>query len=841
MSPLLRRSSWRFLSRHPWQLALAVVGIALGVAVVVAVNLANSSAREAFRLSVATVAGRASDEIVGGSRGLDQSLYRRLKVDAGIYPAAPLVEGYAVAGDQTLHVLGVAPFAGAPLRGYDTGNGDAAAAAQLLGERGTAWLAGPSARRLGVHRGDQLALQIGGETHRVRITGLLRSDNPAAIDGLLVTDIATAQTLFARGNRIDRITLQLPDGAAGEAARARIRALLPPGAELVRTAARSQSLLEMTRAFSINLTAMSLLALLVGMFLVYNSMTFSVLQRRHLIAGLRTLGASRREIFSLILAEAVVLGVVGTLLGLPLGLLLGRVLVHMVTRTINDLYFVLAVNQLMIGFWPLLIGALLGVGATIIAALGPTLEAAATAPRQARLRSTLEGRVRQAAPWLAAAGVLVMALGALLLAAGQSIWLGFVATFLLILGFTLLTPGMVLIGVMPLTALLGRLFGVQGRLAGRGVSAGLSRTGVAIAALTVAVATTAGVGVMIDSFRDTVQVWLTQTLRADVYVSTPGAGPRTSDPPLSPELVARVAHVPGVASVSTAFDAMVGSEFGLSRLFVLGMAPGGEARFLLKHGDPPRVWRAFHSGRAVLVSEPYAYRHHLKVGDSIELRTATGPTAFEIAGVYYDYGSDQGVVLMRRGLYQQYWPGPAISSLGLYLAPGAESGPVMNRIRAATAGRELIVRDSRSIRDRSLAVFDRTFAITQVLRLMAVLVAFVGILSALMALQLERTRELATLRAMGVTPGGIARLMLGQTGLMGLIAGLLALPLGVLLAAVLIFVINRRSFGWTMMFHVSPMALAGAVLVAVLAALLAGVYPAWRMSRQSPAAGLREE
>jgi putative ABC transport system permease protein len=841
LSSLLGRANRRFLTRHPWQLILSIIGIALGVAVVVAVDLANSSAREAFQLSMQTVTGRVTDEIVGGPDGLNQSLYRRIKVGAGVYPAAPLIEGYAEAGRETLRVLGIAPFAGVPLRVFSGGGGGdrAGSAARLVTQPGTVWLAASTAHRLGVHRGDRLTLRVGGRTHHVHVIGLLRSKNPAAVEGLLVTDIATAQVLFNRLGRIDRIDLRLPQGGAGRAARRRIRALLPPGAALMPAAARTHSLEEMTRAFSTNLTAMSLLALLVGMFLIYNTMTFSVLRRRGLIAGLRALGVTRGEIFKLVLVEAVAIGVAGTLLGLPLGLLLGQALVRMVTRTINDLYFVLTVNQLLVSTWPLVEGALLGVGATVVAALGPTLEAAATPPHLARSRSVLEGRVHRMAPLLAVAGLAVMAFGAGLLEINRSIVLGFFATFLLILGFTLLTPMLVLAALRPMTALLGRVFGVQGRLAGRGVSAGLSRTGVAIAALTVAVATTAGVGVMIDSFRDAVSVWLTQTLRADIYVTVPGAG--ASERTLSPALTLKVRKLPGVAAVSTGFDAIVDSQFGRSNLFVLDMAPGGEQRFLLKRGEPRAVWRAFHKTRAVLVSEPYAYRHHLAPGDSVRLRTSTGSVAFKVAGVYYDYGSDQGVVLMRRELYRRYWPGPSVSSLGLYLAPGVNMDSLMNAVRRLAAGRRLIVRDSRAIRTRSLAVFDRTFAITEVLRLLTVLVAFVGVLSALMALQLDRFRELATLRATGVTPAGLVRLLLGQTGLMGLIAGVLAVPLGVILAAVLIFVVNRRSFGWTMPFHVAPQALAGALALAVAAALLAGLYPAWHMARQPPAEGLREE
>lgn len=841
MTSLPGRASRRFLTRHPWQLVLSVIGIALGVAVVVAVDLANSSAREAFRLSLETVTGRATHEITGGPRGLDQALYRRIKVDAGVYPAAPLIEGYAGAGGETLRVLGVAPFASAPFRAIGSEEAGPGGAARLIAEPGTAWLAATTARRLDVAAGDTLALDIGGRDHAVTVIGLLRSDNAAAMDGLLITDIATAQVLFGRLGRIDRIQLLLPKGAAGDAAMERIRARLPPGAELLPAQARSRSLIEMTRAFRINLTAMSLLALLVGMFLIYNTMTFSVLRRRGLIASLRALGVTRRQVFRIVLREAFLLGLAGTLIGLPLGLLLGHGLVHMVTRTINDLYFVLTVNQLLVSPWPLLKGAALGLGATLVAALGPTLEAAATPPQLARTRSVLESRVLRLAPYLALTGLVVMALAVGLLPFGRSIVLGFVCIFLLILGFTLLIPLGVLLAARAAATGFSRLFGVQGRLVGRGVAAGLSRTGVAVAALTVAVAATAGVGIMIDSFRGTVQVWLTQTLRADVYISTPDAGPQVNEPALQADFIARVRDLPGVASVSTGYDAVLMADSGPVNLFVLGMAPGGEDRFLLKQGAPDAVWRAFHNERAVLVSEPLAYRQRLHVGDAVALRTPVGMRDFRIAGVYYDYGSSQGTVLMRRDLYGRFWAGPSVSSLGLYLENGTEAEPVMAAVRDASGPRRLIVRDSRAILQRSLEIFDRTFAITQVLRMMAVLVAFVGILSALMALQLERARELATLRATGVTPAGLARLLLGQTGLMGLIAGVLALPLGLALAAVLIFVVNRRSFGWTMQFQAAPEVLVGSAVLAVAAALLAGLYPAWRMARQPPAEGLREE
>ncbi len=839
MISLAQRASARFFSRHPWQLALAIVGIALGVAVVVAVDLANASARLAFQLSVNAVAGRATHEIVGGARGLDDSLYRKLKVDAGIRSAAPIVDGYAQARGETLHIVGVAPFAEAPMSRFKVPNG--VAPGNLITHPGTAWLGRRTAARLHVKRGGRLVLHLDGRRVPLRITGLIGGRRGAITDGLLVTDIATAQQVLDEIGRLDRIDLRLPGGEAGRREAARIRALLPPGAGLESTAARRGSLLEMTRAFSINLTAMSLLALLVGMFLIYNTMTFSVLQRRTLIANLRALGVTRGGVMRLILGEALLIGVAGTAIGLPLGLVLGRVLVHMVTRTINDLYFVLTVNRLLISALPLVKGALLGVGATLVAATGPALEAASTTPRLARSRAGLEQRIHRLAPRLALTGVVVMALAGASFLVGRNVTAGFVGVFFLIVGFTLTVPVLVSRAARVGAALLQHMAGVQGRLVGRGVDAGLSRTGVAVAALTVAVAASAGVGIMIGSFRDTVQVWLGQTLRADIYVSQPQSRPHQTENSLPASLVKRIEGLEGVASVATGFRARVHAAQGPARLFVVHLAPGGQHRFLLKRGRPGAVWRDFFHRRAVLISEPYAYRHHLRPGDRLTLRTPRGNRAFLVAGIYYDYASDQGVVLMRRGLYRRFWPGRAVASLGLFLKPGADGAQVAAAVHRLAAGQPLLVRSNRAIRRRSMQIFNRTFAITQVLRLMVMLVAFVGVLSALMALQLERRREWSVLRATGVTPRGLAGLLLGQSGLMGLIAGLLALPLGVVLAAVLIFVVNRRSFGWTMQFHVMPEALLGALGIALLAAALAGLYPALQMGRTATAAGLRAE
>ncbi|PSQ91011.1 MAG: hypothetical protein BRD57_05510 [Proteobacteria bacterium SW_6_67_9] len=271
--------------------------------------------------------------------------------------------------------------------------------------------------------------------------------------------------------------------------------------------------------------------------------------------------------------------------------------------------------------------------------------------------------------------------------------------------------------------------------------------------------------------------------------------------------------------------------------------PASLAGLRLKRGERERALARLRAGEAVLVSEPYAMRHDVGPGDDVRLDTPRGRQRFPIAGVYYDYNTDRGIVLMHRSLYRQWWNDPRYSSVGVLVDDGADRDAVMRRIRAlaAEAQSPVAVRDAASIRARSLEVFDQTFAITRVLRLLALGVAFVGVLTALLALQTERRRELAILRATGATPGQVAVQVTLQTLLMGLLAGLFALPLGLGLAEMLIHVINERAFGWSITTRVAPLLLGEALALAVVAALLAAVAPAWRAARLEPAHALRSE
>lgn len=852
---LLRRSSLRYLLRHPWQFGLAVLGVALGVAVVVSIDLANTSARRAFTLSTEAVTGRATHQVVGGPGGLPDEVFRRLVVEAGIDRAAPVVEDWVTVPSgpgtpfRSLHLLGVDPFSEAPFRAYLSGvpdqtrnGGSTLSLAPLLTRPGAGVLSARTAADLRVKVGDSFMVRANGVKRRVELVGVLEPEDEntrRAFADLLVMDVAAAQELLGRVGRLDRI--DLISEANGELARA--AAVLPPGARILPAEGRTRTTEEMTKAFRLNLTALSLLALICGIFLIYNTMTFSVVQRREWIGILRTLGVTRREVFALVLGEALVVALLGTAAGLGAGVLLGRGLVRLVTQTINDLYFVVTVRELAVPAATLLEGAAIGIGATLLAALVPAFEATQAAPRIALTRSALESRLRRALPRATAFGFALLTLGAGILAIPGALAVSFGGLFAVILGFALLAPMATVLLMRLLRRPLGALLGLLGRMAAGGVVASLSRTAVAIAALVIAVSVTVGIGVMIDSFRRTVVRWLEMSLQSDVYVSVPSRAGGFSGPDLDPEVARRAAALPGVESAALIRRVELPTAEGPLRLVVLGSKESSlRGSFELKEGRPEEAWPAFQAGRAVMISEPYSSRTGVRTGDVLRLRTGNGDRDFRVAGVYYDYASDRGIVLMSRNAYLRYWNDPALSGFSLDLAPGADPDQVVERLRKTIGGeRAMAIQSNRSLKRLSLEVFDRTFLITGVLRLLAGLVAFIGVLSALMALQLERSRELGVLRANGMTPGQVWQLVTSQTGLMGLAAGLLSLPVGLALAAIMIYVVNRRSFGWTIRMEISPDVLLQALLLALAAALLAGIYPAWKMARTSPALALREE
>ncbi len=848
--PIIFRLALRYISRRRWQSALFALGVALGVALVIAIDIANASASRAFSLSSESLIGRASHQIVGGPNGFDSALYTRLRLELGIKDSAPvLTEFVRVAGsEQALRLLGVDPFAEPPFRAYLTGAAgeaavDYAALTRLIAEPGAVVISEALADRLGLAPEDSLQISAGGSFSEARVVGLLQPANAAsqqALDDLIISDIATAQELLGLPGRLSRIDLIL-DAADLPA----LAAALPPGQRLV-PVKEENALDQMIAAFELNLQAMSLLALVVALFLIYNTVSFSVVQRRGTLGIMRALGTTRGQIFRFILLEACLLGALGTALGLALGIIFGRGAVALVSQTISDLYFSINVQRITVPPLVLLKGALIGFGASLLAAALPSWAATRTAPAGVMKRSSEEAGARRLLPLLTLAAVALNLLGLLLLGAPDSLWLSFAALFCITVGGALFTPLVLLLAMRLLSAPAAALFGVLGRLAARAIIRSLSRTAVAVAALTIAVSVIIGVSLMIGSFRATVADWLANSLGAQVYVSPPLFASNNASVDVPRGVKALASAVPGVKAVSAARHVTVSApdypDLPPVNLLASDFDIAGDKRRFKWTTAPAAGHQAALDGGRLMVSESFAFRRGLDATHNrITLQTESGPQSFEVFGVYFDYSTDQGTVYIARAVYDRYFNDPFISSLGIFTDAEADIDSVIAALRRDLAQYDLLVQDNASLRAGALEVFDRTFAITVALRLLTTLVAFIGILSALLALQLEQGREYGVMRATGMTARQLTAYAMIQTALMGLVAGLLALPIGLAMSLVLTYVINLRSFGWTMQFTLQPAQFGEALLVALLAALLAGFYPALRLGRLKPAAALRRE
>jgi putative ABC transport system permease protein len=849
MMATLRAASLRHLLRHPAQLALALIGLTLGVGTIVAVDVATASSQRAFELSLQAVNGAATHQITGGPRGIDERLYTQLRTRAGAGSPprlAPLVTGYVTVGERTLQLIGVDPFAAAELAdgqrvaaAPDPATGGVDGLRRWFIEPGAVLMSAATADQLGLVINSRFDVAVGGVQRRAALIGRI-ADAGAGFDAVLLTDIAQAQEWLGSVGRLSRIDVRVAGGAAGAALLARLRAQLPADLELQATRAAARETFAMTEAFTTNLKAMSLLALLVGAFLIYGSVSFAVLQRRATLAVLRALGATRGEVLAVVLSEAAVLGVVGALCGVLLGVAIGRALVGLVSQTINDLYFVVTVREVTVPVSGIVTALCAGLATALAAALLPALEVAASAPQLGLARSVLERRAVQVARTLAIVSALLAAgAGLTVWVSGRSLLAGFATLFMLLLSVAAVTPAALRV-LAQAAARLGARVSPVARLACGDIAASLSRTGVASAALGMALTAMIGVAIMVESFRESLREWLVQSLRADVYVSAPGPA-EASERRLDPAVIRALLATAGIGDHSESRRVVVGSERGALDLNAVRLAHASYAAFQFTQADAAHAWPEFARG-AILVSEPLAWRLGLAPHDTLTLTTASGPRAFTVAGVYREYGNDRGEVLMSLGTYQRLWDDEAISGLAIYLAPGVEASRSLAELRAAARGRQaLFIRSNADIRALSMRIFERTFVITRVLYWLAAGVAAVGLVSALLAWELERSRQLAILRALGLTPAGTALLVLAQTIFMGIAALLAAIPAGLLTAMVLTGVINRRAFGWQIDLHLTPAQFTDALWLALAAALAAGVYPAWRSARAPLANGLREE
>lgn len=845
-----------------------VLGVSLGIAVVIAIQLTNASSVRGFETALETVSGKTGVEVIGAGAGVDESLLPQLGWLRGYGIVSPVIEGSAalVFGDvkqlnsrrqlEAVKVLGVDILRDQPFRDYqllklqpmDSGGSSRRSPndelstqqfLEILTSPQTVVITEKLATRRGYQLGGPLRLMIGDRVIEFVVRGILKNEGPARVlDGnFMLMDIAAAQLAFNRLGRVDRLDVLLPEGGDIDAALAAIAPRLPAGLTAQRPSRRGAQVETMLAAFHTNLTALSWIALIVGLFLVYNTVTISVVARRQEIGTLRALGLTRGKVLMLFLGEAAALAAAGIAIGLGLARLLADAAVTLTSRTVSTLYIaaVAAPPEMNIGHvWTAIA---IGLPLSLIAAAIPALEASQVPPTAAmRGHDTLEMRVRfKPAPLLIALVLLAAAYAlAQLPPIGRRPVFAYTSSFFIVIGGAFLVPA-----IMYALARLGRValrrrLGVEGLLAHANLTSAIPRLSISVAALSVSLAMMVAIAVMIGSFRDTVVYWIGQTLQADLFIG-PGVRPSVgSEQTVSADVIAAVSKHPDVLSIDRFRNIDLVYEGNLA---VLGAASYdvivGSGGLLFKSPANAReqVLGAIDQD-VIIVSEPFATRYHKRVGDQLTIPTPQGPHAFRIVAISYDYSSDRGIAVLNWPTFRKYFGDLPPTGIAAYLKPGADPERVRSEmLDSLDEGHRAFIYSNWALRNEILQVFDSTFAITYALELIAIAVAMLGVAGTLLTLVLERRRELSLLRLTGADRRQVRRMVIIEAAMIGAVSQGIGMVVGFALSLVLIYVINVQSFGWTIQFHLPLAFLVQASIAVIVATSIAGIYPARRAAQ----------
>jgi putative ABC transport system permease protein len=852
MRPWLFRLSLSHLLEFPGRTLLGVLGIALGTAVYLSIALSAASALRSFQDGVTAVAGKAEWRLSSPGATIPESLFLEVRRRPEVKAAAPVVESVLeLAGPHQgpALLLGIDPFSEGAFRSYEF-RGEAGPDPQILAD----FLTEPQgvlvshrlAERLELARGDRLPVAAGSRLTTLKVVGIFRAEGGLyPLEGaVLLMDIAWAQELLDRLGSLDYIDIIGSDPNTDVAGS--LQDMLPPGVEVSWPGAQARQMEGLVSSYRLNLSVLSAIALFVGMFLIYQSVTLSVVRRRREIGLLRTLGMSRGQVLALFLAEGAVSGMLGGLLGLGLGFLLAKGALNFMSHTLTSLYTPVEARELALSA-PLFLQAwVLAVGATLAAAVLPALEAAQIQVRAVWYREELEERLESRAEVVALGG-----LAALLLAGVLSFWEtrsspplpGFAAAFLILLAGALFTPLAARLLGRGLASPLRRLLGPAGDLGCRYLAGSLSRSAVSIAALACALGMLIAVAVMIGSFRQTVDQWVSKSISGDIFFGPAIFSTAAYDHYLPPEVAPELRQDPEVADLY--LYRCVRIPFRDRFILVIG----GSFEVLARHGS---LWfrqgngeklmlEARAQGR-VMISEPLAFTFGYKEGDTLVLPTPTGEQRLTIAGVFYDYRTDGPSVWMDIRLFRQFWQDEHLNAVRIYLKDKSKLKEFQGKLMERYGSRyKLLALSHADLRDGILRIFDDTFALTYALEGVAVLVAVFGIITTFLVLIMDRERELALLQAVGASRRQIMGMVLVESGLASFLSFLLGAAAGSLLSLLLIFVINKQAFGWTVRLFFTP-GIYWQTLVLVLGlGLAAGAYPAWRAIRPHLAAILKEE
>ncbi len=826
--------------------ALSVAGIALGVALGLAVHIINQSAISEMQQASRTLSGDADLSIRAGREslgGFDENVFAAVLATPGVAVASPVLEldalprGAATSmggrNRQSIHVIGIDIFRAVRLQpafAVEMNAGEDRLAALQPGNvflnRAARELA-TSLPSQGRENSGMLHFKVGAQEKSLHIAGNV--ELPQFREPLAVMDIAGAQTLFNQTGRLTRIDLRLQPGVVPDKFRDTLTAQLPPGLAINTPAQADRQSAAVSRAYRINLTVLSLVALFTGGFLVFSTQGLSVLRRRAHFALYRTLGVTRNELLRALLSEGAVLGAVGGVLGAAAGIGIAALVLDKLGGDLGSGFFAGVTPALQ---WQPVATALfvfMGVAAGVVGAWLPAREAAAEAPAQAlKARDAGSAVVRLPPAWLGLGLLLCAALLLLLPAFDEIPWGAYAAVACLLFGVLALAPTLCarLLGALPLPA------SPVAQMAARHIEKSPGPSAAAITGIVASFSLMIAMLIMVVSFRGSLEQWLTGVLQADLY-SRAGIGEANT---VDASVAAALAGIDGVARVDAqryrSLTLKSASNADLPPVTLIAR-PMGERRdavlqalSILRSVDDASLQQA--GVPAIWISEAVADLYGYAPGMKLSLPVEGMAREVIVGGIWRDYARSFGAIVVDRTDYLQWTSDPRINDLAIYLQPGASKAAVIVAMRALPATAQLDITDAAEIRKVSLSVFDRSFAVTYALEVAAILVGLAGISATFSAQAWARRREFGMLRHLGMTRREIAKLLGMEGALLGSLGAGIGLALGIAIALILIFVVNRQSFHWSMELHMPALSLLtlspSLVLLTTLSAVISGRY-----------------
>jgi putative ABC transport system permease protein len=782
---LLKLISWPYIRKHQLRWMLTVAGIVLGVAVFVGMHTANQSVLFAFRQTVDRIAGSTQLQVSAAETGFDETVLDQVQSVPGVRVAVPVIEAVVntgLAGQGNLLILGVDMTGDRALRQYDLESGDEAVIDDplvFLAQPDSLILTDTFARENKLAIGSKVPMSTMEGEKLFTVRGIMKSSGLSSAFGgnLAIMDIYAAQKVFGRGRKFDRIDVAAKDSVSVDALQKKVEALLGPGYQVESPGARGQQFESISHIYAITANITSAFALFIGMFIIYNTFQIAVTQRRSEVGILRALGATRRQIRTLFLGESVVAGLVGSSLGLLLGIAIARGMTGYIGALLGEV-FGIAQKAEEISTNPrlMILAVVLGVITSVVAAFIPARNAARVDPVQALQKgkyqqlSAGENRVRR----VTALVVTLLAVVCLLLT--QYRILLYLGDALCVLAALLLVPTLAQWITRGLRPLLRWIRPVEGTLAADSLLLAPRRTSGAVAALMLSLALVVALGGLTRASYDSIFHWLNVALNPDLFVS-PSQSLTARSFRFPGAMGDQLRAIPGIAEVQSVRDARIPIR-GAPIMFVAADIASLMHRATLPPiaGDAKQMYRLAAEGKGLLASENFALLRGFKIGDMVDLPTPSGILSLPIVGIVTDYSDQQGSVLMDRAVYKRYWKDDTVNIFRIYLAAGATEADVKKRILETFANqRRLFVLTNRDVRQYIMKLTDQWFGVTYVQIAVAVLVAVLGIVNTLTVSITDRRRELGVLQAVGGLRNQIRRTIWLEAltiGAVGLILGL---------------------------------------------------------------------